>query len=180
LLGTLCAAHASAADDVADLLASAGRLAAQQDVLGADALMRQAMAELWSQGPMGFRQATLVSQQAEGFGMEVPRADSSFGANEPILVYAEPVGYRFVRSEGAYEFGFSADFAVLSEDMEVLAGQRDYQSWRFRSRYPLFEVYLNLSYTLDGAPPGNYIIETELHDLYSDRSTNVRLPVTVR
>jgi hypothetical protein len=168
------------AGDIKALLERAAKEADQGKAFEAAATLRQALMEVWALKPLSIKGAVLVQEEASGYGQYTPRQGNVYKGGEPILIYAEPVGYRFKRQGENYLFGFSADFAILSEEGKVLAGQRDFNKWEFRSREPMFEVYVNLTYNLTGAPPGKYLIETTFNDSFSDGKVSFKLPIVIK
>ena len=170
----------AAAGNLKALLAEAGQKADQGQVEQAATALRRALAEVWAINPITVRRSMLVAGSAGGFGQYQPRTDNVYRPGEPILIYAEPAGYRFTRQGEIYSFGFSADFALLTADGKVLAGQKGFRSWRFNSREPLFEVFVNLTYNLTGAPVGSYVIQTTLTDLNGGGQVSFQSPIVIK
>jgi hypothetical protein len=168
------------AGDIKALLERAAKEVDQGNRFEAAATLREALMEVWALKPLSIKGAVLVQEESPGYGQYTPRQNNEYKAREPILIYAEPAGYVFKRQGENYLFGFSADFAILSEEGEVLAGQRDFNKWQFQSREPMFEVYVNLTYSLTGAPPGKYLIETTFNDAFSDGRVSFKLPVVIK
>jgi len=180
LLAVLGFMQTGTAGDIKPLLQKAAASAEKGRTTEAMNALREAMKEVSTANPLSVSNATLVAKDAGSFGMYTARANNVFKAGEPILIYVEPVGYRFAQQGDEQVFGFSADFAVLSEGLEILAGQRKFQEWVFRSKKPLFEVFVNLTYNLTGAPPGKYFIETTFHDMNGGGQTSFKLPVEIQ
>lgn len=180
LLALFLLAGSAGAGDLKGLLNQAGQLADQGQIFQAASTLRAALAEVWSLKPMGIKGASLVAQKAGAYGQYQPRPNNVYQKGEPILIYVEPAGYRFKKQGEMYTFGFSADFAVLSEDGKVLGGQKNFNRWQFSSREPLFEVYVNLTYNLTGAPPGTYLMQTTLHDANGGGDVSFKLPVVIK
>ena len=171
---------AAEAGNLKALLTEAERKADQGQVEQAATALRQALAEVWAINPITIRRSLLTTGSAAGFGQYQPRTGNVYKPGEPILIYAEPAGYRFVRQGEIYSFGFSADFALLTADGKVLAGQKGFRSWQFNSREPLFEVFVNLTYNLTGAPAGNYVIQTTLTDLNGGGQVSFQSPIVIK
>ena len=64
----------------------------------------------------------------------------------------------------------SARLRVISTSGEVMAEARDIASLDLTSRYKNREFQANLTYTLDGIPPGGYVLETTLRDKNSAKT----------
>jgi len=165
VLAVGCLGSAQAAD-LKELLGTAGQQAEQGQNAKAVETLRQALAQAWAKAPLGVRRAVLVNKKAQAFSRYQPRKDNAYSGQEPVVIYVEPMGYKFKRQGDFFNFGFSVDFAFLSSEGKVLAGQRGFGKWSFDAREPAFECFLNLTYTLTGVPPGKYAIETTLHDIH--------------
>lgn len=185
LSGLLClcilaAGHAEQLGGAAaDLHEAAARLAAGDE---AAALQRtlDAAAAIAQTLPLGIARAELVRQPTLAYAADLPRADSHYAAGEPILVYLEPVGYRFDTADGTVFFGFALDVALLDKKGAAVARRRDFGSWTFRSRRPSLEAFVSLAIATSGLSPGDYRLELTLRDLVdpSARAT-AALPVTL-
>ena len=139
-----------------------------------------AVVEAWSAAPLAFRTAVFVDEAPQGFGLYNPRADAAFKPGEPIIVYAEPVGYGWTdNGNGTYGFGFTVDLAIKNAEGGILASQENYQRAEFVSRARNRELMLTFTLTLDGAPPGDYVVEYLLHDIAGDKQGTVSLPFTL-
>lgn len=159
-------AGTAAAGPVADVAAGVETQMAAGDFAGALAGADAALAQVWDATPdIGIRQTLLVTEPAAGFGIYNPRPDSRFKVGEPILVYAEPFGFGYGSAgEGLYSIGFVVDLRILSESGEVLGDMPSIVNLDLNTRYKNREFQANLTYTLEGAPPGRYVLETTLHD----------------
>ena len=63
---------------------------------------------------------------------------------------------------------------------KILGGKRDFKQWKFARRSSNFDMFVNMTYTLTGAPPGSYVIETTLKDLNSKEKATVRNEVEIQ
>lgn len=114
---------------------------------------------------IGISQAILVTEPASGVGIYNPKADEKYKVGEPILIYAEPVGYGYgTAGDGLYSIGFAVDLKVMTETGEVLGEMPDLANLELTSRHQNREFQANLTYTLNGIPPGRYVLETTLRD----------------
>lgn len=139
-----------------------------------------AVIEAWSATPLAFRQAVFVDEPPQGFGLYNPRPDAAFKAGEPVIVYAEPVGYGWTdNGNGTYGFGFTVDLAIKNKEGGILASQENYQRAEFVSRSRNRELMLTFTLTLDGAPAGDYVVEYLLHDITGDKQGTVSLPFSI-
>lgn len=139
-----------------------------------------AVFEAWNAMPIDFRVALFVEEAPQGFGLYNPRAEALFKAGEPIIVYAEPVGYGWTdNGDGTWGFGFTVDLAIKNKEGGILASQENYQRAEFVSRSRNRELMLTFTLTLDGAPAGDYIVEYLIHDITGDKQATISLPFTI-
>lgn len=147
------------AADVESLLAAgddADAIAAARDLFGAawDATTGLAIGE-----------AILIAEPASGYGIYNPRPNDTFKIGEPVLIYAEPMGFGYASpGDGLYSIGFFVDLKVMTEAGEVLGDLQNLTELNLTSRYPNREFQANLTYNLDGVPPGRYVLQTTLRD----------------
>jgi hypothetical protein len=130
--------------------------------------------------PLSIARIELVRERAQGYAAETPRGDARFAAGTPILVYLEPVGYRFDAGGGAVFFGFAVDIALLDEKGAVVARRDDFGSWTFQARRPRLETFIDLAIATDGVPPGRYVLRVTLRDLVDPSArADATLPVAI-
>jgi len=133
----------------------------------------------WSELPIAFRKVALVAG-ANGFGICEERKDNLFKPGEPIVAYAEPVGYGWKdNGDGTFSFGFNVDLLVKTPDGKIVAGQEDFQRLELKSRARNKEFMLTLTLNLEGAPPGDYVIEYKTRDITSSKSGTISFPVKI-
>ena len=139
LLCCLAGAARAEAPDVAERSLD-GASAALAGGDPATALRRtlDAAAAISARLPLGIARIALVQERAQAYAAETPRGDARFAAGAPILVYLEPVGYRFDAEGGTVFFGFAVDIALL-EKGALVARRDDFGSWTFQARRPRLE-----------------------------------------
>jgi len=162
----LCLPLPLAAGPMADKSAEAEGLLAMGDEQGALAAARDAFAAAWdSTTNLVINETTLISEPASGYGIYNPRPNEKFKQGEPVLIYVEPMGFGYGNpGEGLYSIGFFVDLKVTSDTGEVLADLQNLTELDLTSRYPNREFQANLTYNLDGIPPGKYVLQTTLRD----------------
>lgn len=157
------------------LVAGAASAQSLADIDQADA----AVVSAWEKTPLTFRRAIFVTE-AMGFGVYKERADAIFKGGEPLLVYAEPVGYAWKdNGDGTFSFGFNVDLLIKTSTGEIVGGQENFQKLDLTSRARNREFMLTLTLELKGAPPGDYIVEYRTHDAFSAESASIALPFSV-
>jgi len=156
--------------------ASAGSAQSLQEVEKAQA----ALIAAWEKTPLSMRRALFVAKKAQGFGQFEERSSNVFKPGEPLVAYAEPVGYGWKDvGNGMFEFGFAVDFLIKSPDGKILAGQQDFAKLAERSRTRNLEFMVTLTLNVTGAPPGDYVVEYKLRDIASNKSTTFELPFKI-
>jgi hypothetical protein len=143
--------------------------------------MRQALDLIWEQAPMWVGTATLVSTKSQGYGDYEPRKNNVYAHNEPIMLYVEPMGFRHRQTEeGKWQFGVEVDFIVKQPDGKVLGGQTGVLRLVKETRNKTKELSISLTYSITGAPPGKYIIETVLRDVITKQTTSLENAIVFR
>jgi hypothetical protein len=139
-----------------------------------------ALDEAWQQAPLAVRRAIFVSEHPDGFGMYTARSSNTFKPGEPLVTYAEPVGYGWKEiGKDMYEFGFAVDFLVKRPDGSILGGKQDFAKLVKQSHVRNREFMLTLTLDVNGADPGDYVLEYKLHDIASTKSTSFELPFKI-
>jgi len=60
---------------------------------------------------------------------------------------------------------------VKTTDGKVLGGVNDIMKYNRITPIPVTDFYLNLTYSISGARPGTYVVQTTVRDLNSQKST---------
>lgn len=176
----LAGAAPALAGDVEDTAREAERRLAAGKHLEAIELLRTALADLVAKTPLGFRKAVLVGQPQSGFGMYTPRKDNVFASGEPIHTYVEPIGLAWRRHAETFEAVFTVDIEIRTPDGKVLGGQKEFGRFEFVSRERNHEVMTNLTLTLTGVAPGDYIFGATFNDRIGGRSATLDMPFVIR
>ena len=139
-----------------------------------------AVVEAWNKTPLSVQHVVFVSQHPDGFGQYVARADNVFKPGEKLVTYAEPVGYAWQDvGNGQYQFGFDVDFLIKTPDGKILAGQQDFAKVSETSHARNREFNLTLTMAVNGAGPGDYVLEYKLHDHGSDKVATFDQPFKI-
>jgi hypothetical protein len=160
----------------AALFAAPPALAQNLDALAA---AEQQVAAAWDATPLTFRK-TLFATAIEAFGVYTAKQGAVFAAGEPIVVYAEPVGYGYKpNADGTYAFGLDFDLVVKSADGEIIGGQEKFAHTELVSNAQNREFLVSLTLTLNEAPAGEYVLEYLAHDIASDETATITMPFTI-
>lgn len=154
------------AGPITDKATDAESLLAAGDDLGALAAAREALAATWEATTgLSIGATVLLAEPAAGYGIYNPRPNDIYKLGEPVLIYAEPMGFGYGSpGEGLYSIGFFVDLKVMTEMGEILGDLQNLTELDLTSRYPNREFQANLTYNLDGIAPGRYILQTTLRD----------------
>lgn len=157
-----------------------GLAAAQAQSVAEVEQRRAALIEAWQKTPLTVQRALFLEKPAEGYGIYQERSSKTFHAGEPIIAYAEPLGYGWKKEgEDSYEFGLTADFILKTPNGKVLGGQQDFVKLIKHSHHRNLELFMTLTLHLTGAPAGDYVIEYTLHDVTTGKSATVEMPFTL-
>lgn len=139
-----------------------------------------AVAVAWAATPIVTRTAVLVAAPPTGFGLYEPHPTTAYRPGEPIIAYAEPVGYGYSQpAPGLWQFGFDVDLLVKTADGQVLGGQENFERLALTSRAQNREFMLTLTLDFEGAPPGDYVVDYTLNDIASDKTGLISLPFSI-
>ncbi|MGD9867326.1 MAG: hypothetical protein AB7U38_04910 [Hyphomicrobiales bacterium] len=149
---------------------------------GADAIttMRDALLTVWDKSPLTFTNAFTVQEKANGFGLYKRRADGPYQLKEPILIYAEPVGFGWRKEGELYNSDMVADFVLHNAEGKVLGGQKEFGNFKVSSHVRNTEYFINLRYNLTGLPAGKYVIVSTIRDLVAGKSGSFETPFEIR
>jgi hypothetical protein len=158
------------------LVATLGRAQTLEEIDKRDG----AVIDAWRQTPLTVRRAVFVSRAAETFDNYDARQSNTFRSGEPLVAYIEPVAYGWKdSSDGFHEFGFAVDFVIKDSGGKVLAGQDNFANLVRKSRSRLREFFLTLTMNVNGAPPGDYVLEYKLRDIADGKLLVVDLPFRI-
>ena len=122
----------------------------------------------WERAPLGVRRAIFVQERPKLFGAYAERPTNVFRRGEPLLTYAEPIGYSWTPGPDGFRFGG-----------KVLGGQEKFLTFSQTSQAKVRELMLNVDLNLTGAPPGDYVLHYVLHDVGSGRTATIEQPFRI-
>jgi hypothetical protein len=170
------AAAQTIADDAknAEALAAGGKYAEAMDALddAADAI--------WQKSPLICRRILWVAERAPGFGEYNPREGDVFKSGEEMLAYVEPIGFGWRKSGEIWHTDIVADFIIRDKAGKQLYRKDDFGKFAIASRARNREFNVNLTYSVTGAPPGDYVAVTHLRDKVTGKEGSCSLPFQVK
>jgi hypothetical protein len=146
-----------------------------------DLQVRQdAYLKAWEETPLTQKTVVFVTRKPTAYGAYDVRPNNVFKPNEPVLTYAEPVGYMWKTvGPDTYQFGLNIDFLIMAPDGKVLGGKENFMHYAQVSHERNTELMLNLTLSVNGAPPGDYIVRYTLHDQNSNKISTFQQPFKI-
>jgi len=141
---------------------------------------RAAVIEALNKAPLGFRRILFVSEIPEGFAAYRPRENNVFAADEPLIVYTEPIGVAWTKNGDEFSSKLIVDFDIRSPDGKVLAGQKSFGEFALSVREEPLDFMTHIKLDVTGAPAGSYILGLTIHDTNSGKSTTTDLPFEIK
>lgn len=171
----------AAAGPIADAAKAIEGKLADGDAAGALLAAGDLYAQVWDHNAtIGLTQATLVAENATGYGVYNPRPTNVFKMGEPILIYCEPYGFTYGKpGEGLYSVNLFVDLQVLDASGNQLANAPEATEYNMTSRHENREVQANITYTLEGIQPGHYTLVTTLRDKNSQKSGSFQTAIEI-
>jgi hypothetical protein len=167
------------AGEIADQAAKAEQLENQGDFVGAISALDAAVETLWQKSPLQFRKVLFVDS-AEGYGVYAERGSSVFKKGEPLLVYAEPVGFAYGKNAlGNTEITLPVDFELQDNEGKTIYQKDDFVTVSLPVRYHNREFNMTITVRLSGLSAGEYMAKFHVHDKYSDKSGDFSLPFSI-
>jgi hypothetical protein len=176
LLVLALASPAGAASPFADGLEQAAQNYERDPRQSLQAL-RQAIAALWSRLPLGVEQWRFLQDVPTPGGSYQVREDKPFAAEEPVILYLEPIGFTVREEEGLYNYHLAIDFNMVDAWGHVVGGRRQFSALQGPALTFPDHLSLVISYSLLGLTPGEYRIETTLRDMLKQRAYTLTTPL---
>jgi hypothetical protein len=161
------------AGPIADAARDTEALLAQGKTDEAVAALDKARDALWRVLPLAVKKTMFVTEAPQGFGVYEPRKGTTFKSGEAMYVYGEVTGYGYGR-DGAARIAFEVALSVTQANGAPAIAP---QSGRLElaSRAENKEYMLALVYEPKGLPPGDYVLQADLKDVNSTKTTSIKL-----
>ena len=137
--------------------------------------LKQAVLDIWDEVPLTVKNVRLV----EDTKTYVTRKNNIFGSGEKMHFNSQIFGYKLKPVGGGYAIDITTDVYFLREG-EILVGQQDFGKFEIISPLPNTEFRLDLTYWLTDAPPGDYKVQTVVHDQNSGQSTKFTTQIKMK
>ena len=136
---------------------------------------------VWQEMPFVLNKALLVAKPCKVYGAFEPRGSNILRDNDPLLIYLEPIGFKYNKlDEGFFEFGVAVDVLVMDSEGKIVLLKDAFRTETVRSRYRIREYFLNLNLPLFGLMPGQYYISLKIRDIVGKGETTAKIAIIVR
>ena len=169
----------AAAGEAVDAATRAESLLAEKSYTAALAAAGEAQQAIWDASPLTVQRALFVASDPGGFGIFDMREGNTFKRSEPLIIYAEPLGFGYGRDGELYVIDLGLDFIIKSADGKEVARQENFGSLTMRSRVANKEFMAKLNYDFSGVPAGAYAVTTVLKDKNSGKTAEFTLDFTL-
>lgn len=137
--------------------------------------LKMGVLSIWDEVPLTIKNVRLV----EDMKTYVTRQNNTFGSGEKMHLVAHLFGYKMKPVGDSYSINITTDVYFLRNG-EILAGQQDFGKFELISPVQKTDFQLELTYWLTDAPPGDYDVQTVVHDQNSGQSTKFTTQVKMR
>lgn len=141
---------------------------------------RAAVRAALDKAPLGFRRILFVKDVPNGFAAYTPRADNVFKSNEPLIVYAEPIGVVWKKEGEQFVSKLVVDFEIRTPQGQVLAGQKGFGEFELQAREAPLDYMSHVKLEVSGAPAGSYVLGLTIHDTNGGKSSSTDLPFEIK
>lgn len=176
-------AYAKAATCSIFAVAMLGSAASAKDMsaLSADFVSTQATyAIAWQQQPLAFTSAKFIALPAREYGSYTPLETAEFNSGDPLIVYAEPVGFAYKEQAGKFAIDLSVDFELRNTTGQILASQDGFTTLHSESFNRIREYQSSLSFNLEGLQAGEYVLKVKFNDQNSEKTGSFELPFVMK
>jgi hypothetical protein len=170
---------AAVAGPALDAATRAEALLAERKYAEALAAADEARQAVWDASPLIIQRAVFVASDPQGFGIFDMRESNAFKRSEPLIIYAEPLGFGYGKDGDLYVIDLGLDFVIKGADGSVVASQENFGSLNMRSRVANKEFMAKLNYDFSGLPAGAYTVTTVLKDKNSAKTGEFTMDFTL-
>ncbi len=168
------------AGEIAEAGARAEQLLSSGDPIAAVNALDEAMEAIWKASPLVFRKALLVDSGG-GFGIYVEREDTTYKPDEPIIAYAEPMGFAYGKNSiGGTEIGLIVDFTLTDTGGKTILAKDEFATIALPVRYHNREFQITVTVNHSALRQGDYVARFHVRDKHSGKTGDFDLPFKVR
>ncbi|WP_434053338.1 MAG: hypothetical protein RDA78_00045 [Roseibium sp.] len=140
---------------------------------------QDALDAAWQANGLAFVVATFTQDGGTAYGQYTPRNGSVFQDDDVLSIYAEPVGYGFIETDGVFAFDLTASYRLLNSSGQVLAEQENFAEFSGEGRSKQRELAAALSFQFSGLPAGDYELETRFKDQADGKEAGFTLSFSI-
>jgi hypothetical protein len=166
------------AGPVADAGGEAERLAREGKAREAVEALDRARDDILRAAPLQFARLLFVAAEPQGYGVYEPRAGATFKPGETMYVYGEPFAFGHARQGDQRRIEFDVSLSVVSPSGETTVKPQS-GKLALASRAENREFMVSLSYEPKGLPAGDYVLQIDVRDAATGKSTVAKLPFKV-
>ncbi|WP_310621129.1 hypothetical protein [Flexibacterium corallicola] len=133
----------------------------------------------WTNAPLGFSAAKFIKSPAKAYGIYEDREHSTYHNGEKIIVYAQPVAYKFQEENGQYSLKLNVDFEVRNKSGQIITSNENTASFKHSASEKFYEYQTSLSFSLEGFHEGDYLLFVRMNDLVSGDQGDFELPFSI-
>jgi hypothetical protein len=162
-------------------LSQAQKLINEGKNLAAVTMLNEVIDSVWNKIPFQISFYTLTETASQGFGMYNARKSNIYLKDKAvILLYLEPVGYKFIsEKKDLFKFGFAMDLYLLDKKNKVIFNKENFLNQELVSHLRNKEFFLTVTLTLTSLEVGDYTIKLITHDTIGKQQTQILVPITI-
>jgi hypothetical protein len=135
--------------------------------------LEAAKQKLWDAMPLTIKNAAFVKDEPQGYGLYKLREGTSFESQEPILIYAELLGYGAKPIEALFKTEITLDFILKTKAGKPILSQEHFNTITSLAKTASKELFLSLSFTFSGLEAGEYLVTTTIRDKATGKQTEL-------
>ena len=130
--------------------------------------------------PLEIKPFMAVKREPKYFGDYEPRANTVYKRGEELLFYGEPKNLVFTKNaSGVYEPAFDVDVEIKGPGGQSMKKDQ-FMSFKLPTRSRVQDIFLNLTLSLDKAPPGKYNVKFTVRDKNSKKTASAASDITLQ
>jgi len=134
----------------------------------------------WRAMPLTVRNAGFVTEAPTGYGTQNPREGTRFYPAEPVIIYAELLGYHWREyGNNTVSFSIAIDVVIRDGTGQIVLERENVETVTTTSRHRNREMFTTLTLNMRTAPVGDYSVEYALRDLVGGQRVSVALPFSL-
>jgi hypothetical protein len=124
----------------------------------------------------------VLCRKVHGFASFEEWPGTTFTADDKLMIYSEPSGYKIERKPEGYRAHLVEDVQLRKKgDKATIWKKENMLEYEAKSKTPPYQIYLRTDLAIKGLPPGDYELDLTLRDRLSKDEAKVlrTLPFTI-